>query len=208
MLVVSTVPPESVLRPILQETAAHHKHLCPRQVLGVRIGLRGLRALGFLDETFQPRFDNRHKRLLTIVETDGCGADGVSAATDCQVGRRTMRVLDYGKVAATLVDTKTGEAVRVWPRSDVRRLAQAIASDALSHWHAYLEAYQIIPDDRLLHVQQVTLTQSLAEILSRPQARVKCDKCGEEIMNERERVVDGKILCYPCTGDSYYNINP
>jgi formylmethanofuran dehydrogenase subunit E len=194
---------EAVLRPYLQESAARHKHLCPRQVLGVRIGLRGLLALGLIDEAYTP-FGNKNKRLLTIVEMDGCGADGISVATDCQVGRRTMRVLDYGKMAATLVDTKTGQAVRVWPRSDVRQKARRCAPDARSRWHAYLEAYQIIPDEELLHVQPVELTQSLAEILSRPNLRTNCDQCGEEVMNEREVVVDGRSLCLPCAGNNYY----
>ncbi len=52
-----------------------------------------------------PRDD---KRLLTFVETDGCAADGVSSATGCRVGGRTLRVIDFGKVAATFVDTLTG----------------------------------------------------------------------------------------------------
>lgn len=201
---VLTVSLKAVLRPYLEESARRHKHLCPRQVLGVRIGLRGLRELAFLDETYQPRFDNRRKRLLTIVETDGCGADGIAVATDCHVGRRTMRVLDYGKVAATLVDTKTGLAVRVWPRPDARQTAKAYLPEARSRWHAYLDAYQIIPDEELLCVQPVELTQSITEILSRPHARVDCDLCGEEIMNEREATVDGRILCQSCAGNSYY----
>ncbi|MCP4428406.1 MAG: formylmethanofuran dehydrogenase, partial [Chloroflexi bacterium] len=152
----------------------------------------------------QSRYDNRRKRLLTIVEADGCGADGIAVATDCQVGRRTMRVLDYGKMAATLVDTKTCQAARVWPRSDVRQTAKAYLPEARSRWHAYLEAYQIIPDEEMLHVQTVELTQSIAEILSRPHIRVDCAVCGEEIMNEREVEADGRILCRSCAGDGYY----
>lgn len=198
---------QAVLRPYLDESAALHKHLCPRQVLGVRLGLRGLRELGLIDDAYQSRFDNRRKRLLTIVETDGCGADGIAVATDCHVGRRTMRVLDYGKVAATLVDTKAGRAVRVWPRPDVRQTAKGCATEARSRWHAYLEAYQIIPDDILLHVQPVELTRSLAEILSRPNLRVNCEQCGEEILNEREVVANGRILCQTCAGPSYYVVS-
>jgi formylmethanofuran dehydrogenase subunit E len=215
MVIVSTAPPETALRPYLQESAVRHKHLCPRQVLGVRIGLRGLLALGLIDETYQP-FDNKNKRLLTIVEMDGCGADGISVATDCQVGRRTLRILDYGKMAATLIDAKAGQAVRVWPRPEIRQTAGQYAPDARSRWYAYLEAYQIIPDEELLHVQPVELTQPLAAILSRPNVRVTCDQCGEEIMNEREVMVDactepgrsGRTLCQPCAGDSYYVIKP
>lgn len=108
--------PES-LQSLLAASAEQHRHLCPRQVLGIRLGLYGLRLLGLLDET-SGCFDNAHKRLLTIMETDGCGADGVAVATNCHVGRRTLRVVDYGKMAATLVDTQTDKAIRVAPRAN------------------------------------------------------------------------------------------
>jgi len=197
-------PAAAVLEPLLAASALQHRHLCPRQVLGIRIGLRGLRELGWVGDDYQPRFDNHRKRLLTIVETDGCGADGVSAATDCWVGRRTLRVVDYGKVAATFIHTATGQAIRIAPRPEARELARMYAPQARSRWHAYLEAYQVIPDKELLLVQPVQLRQSLAEILSRPSARAICQQCGEEIINEREVVMSDQILCRACTGESYY----
>jgi formylmethanofuran dehydrogenase subunit E len=87
------------LQTILEISAAQHRHLCPRQVLGARLGLAGAAALGLE----APR---RDKRLLMIVETDGCFADGVAAATGCAMGHRTLRLADYGKSAATFVDVK------------------------------------------------------------------------------------------------------
>ena len=72
------------------------------------------------------------KRLLTIVKTDGCDTDGIAVATGCYVGRRTMRVLDFGKVAATFVDTQTGWAVRVVPSSNSRQLTRAYAPNIFS----------------------------------------------------------------------------
>lgn len=195
-----------VLEPLLAASALQHRHLCPRQVLGIRMGLRGLRELGLVGGDYQPRFNNHRKRLLTIVETDGCGADGVSAATDCWVGRRTLRVVDYGKVAATLVDTANGRAVRIAPRPEARQLARVYVPQARSRWHAYLEAYQIIPDNELLLVRPVQLRQSLAEILSRPSARAICQQCGEEIINERQVVVGGQIVCRACAGEAYYEL--
>jgi formylmethanofuran dehydrogenase subunit E len=199
-------PDVSWLAGLLQETAARHQHLCPRQVLGVRLGLRGLQALGLVDVHYQPRFDNGDKRLITIVETDGCGADGLAIATGCDIGRRTLRVLDYGKLAATLVDTACGRAVRVTPSPISRRLAVQYAPRASNRWQAYLEAYQIIPDGELVQVQEVRLTQSLAEILSKPDVRAICDRCGEEIINEREVYRQGQILCRSCAGDGYYQV--
>ena len=201
-----TVPARPLVAQLLEASARRHQHLCPRQVLGVRLGLRGLRELGFVDAGGRPRFCNEAKRLLTIVETDGCGADGIAVATDCAVGRRTLRVLDYGKVAATLVDTHTGRAVRVHPSPESRELAEDYAPDARSRWHAYLNAYRIIPDEELVVVREVTLTQTIEEILSRPDARAVCEACGEEIINEREVVWDGRTLCRHCAGDGYYRV--
>lgn len=191
------------LTPLLDASAERHRHLCPRQVLGIRMGLFGLRQLGLLDEV-SCLFDNEKKRLLTIMETDGCGADGVAVATDCHVGRRTLRVVDYGKMAATFVDTKTEKAIRVVPSALSREMAPDFAPDARSRWHAYLEAYQVMPDELLLAWQPVQLTPSISEILSRPGVRAICANCGEEIINEREVVVNGRTLCRSCAGNAYY----
>ena len=200
----TVVPARDLLDEILEDSARRHKHLCPRQVLGARIGLRGLRALELVDNDGRPRFSNDRKRLLTIGETDGCGLDGIAVATDCAVGRRTLRVMDFGKVAATLVDTHTERAVRVSPTPASRTLAYDYAPDASSRWHAYLQAYYLIPDEELLQVEEVALLQSIKEILSRPGARAVCQCCGEEIINEREVLTGSGILCRSCAGDGYY----
>lgn len=204
--ITGTVPDGPLIAQLLEESARRHRHLCPRQVLGVRLGLRGLRELEFIDDDGRPRFNNDKKRLLTIVETDGCGADGIAVATDCAIGRRTLRVLDYGKVAATLVDTDTERSVRIHPTLESRELAQQYAPGAKSRWHAYLNAYRIIPDEELFIVREVTLTQTIEEILSKPSARAICDVCDEEIINEREVVGDGRTLCRHCAGDRYYRL--
>ena len=185
-----------ILEDMLQESAALHRHLCPRQVLGVRIGLYGGHQLGLT----VPRDD---KRLLVFVETDGCAADGVSVATGCRVGGRTLRVVDFGKVAATFVDTQTGCAVRVAPAHDVRERAWDYASDANNKWQTQLLGYQRMPDDELLVAQTVVMTVSLAQLMSKPGYRVNCHLCGEEIMNEREIMRGNDVLCRACAGDSY-----
>lgn len=200
------IPDAHLLNELLDDSARRHSHLCPRQVLGVRIGLYGLQELGLVACQGFPRFTNERKRLLTIVETDGCGLDGIAVATDCAVGRRTLCVRDYGKVAATLVDTRSGRAVRVSPSAASRELALEYAPDARSRWHSYLHSYRLIPDRDLLNVEEVALTQGVEEILSKPGARAICAHCGEEIINEREVLVDGQPLCRSCNGDAYYRV--
>jgi formylmethanofuran dehydrogenase subunit E len=185
------------IKPFLEIASQDHKHLCPRQILGVRIGLRGMAVLGFEVST-------RHKHLLTIAETDGCFIDGVIAATQCTVGHRTLRVEDYGKVAATFVNTSTGRSVRLAPATDVRERANLYAPEEKRHYFAQLQAYQVMPDEELLTVEDVVLNMPISEIISHSGVRVNCVQCGEEIMNERDVMIDGKPHCRSCTQGGYY----
>lgn len=185
------------LQPLLDLSSRDHDHLCPRQILGVRLGLAGMTALGF-DVTPDK------KRLLVITETDGCFTDGLSAATHCTVGHRTLRVEDYGKTAATFVNTKTGLAVRVAPVLDIRQKAYVYAPNEARHYFAQMQAYQIMPDKEMFTVTEVQLTASIEAILSRPGVRVDCDVCGEEIMNKREVKQNGLTLCRACAHGGYY----
>ena len=188
------------LAALLEISARDHNHLCPRQILGVRIGLRGIGSL-------QLEANQGSKRLLVITETDGCFADGLSAATNCTVGHRTLRVEDYGKAAATFVDTQTGKTLRVAPVLDIRERASAFIPDESRHYFAQMQAYQAMPDEEMLTIEEVFLKTSIEQIVSRPGMRVNCDICGEEIMNEREILRDGLILCQSCAGDGYYRSN-
>lgn len=191
------IPAARSLQDLLDESAARHQHLCPRQVLGARMGLLGARLLGI-------DIPNAAKRLLVIVETDGCFADGVSVATSCTVGARTLRLIDHGKVAAVFVDTRTDRAVRLIPSKTSRTLAREYAPLARSRWHAQLEAYQIMPEAELFDVQPVELTLSLEKLLSKPGHNAICDQCREEIINEREVRHGERTLCRACAGDGYW----
>jgi formylmethanofuran dehydrogenase subunit E len=182
---------------LLQASAALHQHLCPKQVLGVRMGLL---AADLLDLSL-PRTD---KRLLTIVETDGCFADGVSTATGCWVGHRTLRVVDYGKIAATFVDTETDRAFRVAPHPESRQRASQYAEGTFGHWEIYLVGYQRMPLDQLFVWREVSLVDDVRAIISHASARAVCMRCREEIINEREVIRVGQVLCRACAEGAYY----
>jgi len=186
---------------LLNASARLHRHLCPRQVLGVRMGLLAGEALD-LDLPQSPR----SKRLLTIVETDGCAADGIAVATNCWVGQRTLRVEDYGKVAATFVDTQTQRALRIVPRGEARRLARTYAPEARNRWEAMLLGYQAMPWDELFSVQPVQLSIPVEKLVSQAGCKAQCELCDEEIINEREVYVAGSVLCRSCAGESYYQV--
>ncbi|MBS1250193.1 MAG: hypothetical protein MAG431_01783 [Chloroflexi bacterium] len=187
----------SELQTLLEISASRHSHLCPRQVIGVRLAQAGAAALGI-------EVPQKKKRLLIIVETDGCFADGVEVVTGCTVGHRTLRVEDYGKIGATFIDTKTGRALRVAPRLDVRQKAYDYAPHQKKRYFAQLEGYQAMPMEELLFIQEVRLTTPVDEIVSRAGVRVNCDICGEEVINEREICQDDRLLCKACCGEAYY----
>jgi formylmethanofuran dehydrogenase subunit E len=196
------VPASPTLTACLERLAALHPRLCPRQVLGVRMGLYAGTLLG----VDLPRED---KRMLALVETDGCFADGVSVATGCWLGRRTLRLLDYGKVAVTIVDVRTGRAMRTWPDPRARSRATVYAPEAPDRWHAQLAGYQLMPPEQLLRAEGVQLGPRLASILGAPAAaRVTCTQCGEEILNRRELATPHGPVCRGCAGTPHGEPSP
>ncbi len=185
------------LAELLQRSSARHDHLCPRQVLGVRIGLAGMAALGWSVPVSK-------EVGLVIIETDGCFADGIQVATGAAVGHRTLRIVDLGKIAATFADLNSGAAVRVSPDRSVRTRACEYAPGESRRYFAQLEGYQRMPDDRLLQVQAVRLQPTANVLVSSPTARAVCAECGEEIINQRQVTQDGAVLCRHCAGVGYY----
>src|SRR5512141_1919043 len=152
---------------ILRGSAERHKHLCLRQVLGARMSL----LAGVLLELELPRAD---KQLLVIAETDGCTVDGIIAATGCHVGGRTLRILDFGKVAATFIDTRTEESIRIIPTREARVLSGDYAPTARNQWEAMLFAYQVMPIAEMFTVQQISLLLPLAKIIGCPTMKTVC----------------------------------
>lgn len=187
----------SDLRELLRRSSARHDHLCPRQVLGVRMGLAGLAALGW------PAPVSKDYGLV-IIETDGCFADGIEAATGGTIGHRTLRVNDLGKIAATFADLRSAAALRISPRQQVRIRACDYAPSESRRYFAQLEGYQRMPEAELFCVQEVRLDPPAALLASLPTARAICQHCGEEIGNQREVLVGGVVLCRQCAGAGYY----
>ena len=183
----------------LSQSSARHSHLCPRQVIGVRMGLLALKLFGF-------DCPPSNKRLLVITETDGCLVDGIQVVTGASVGHRTLRVVDYGKIAAVFTDVCTGQSLRLAPLSNVRERARVYAPDEPRRYIAQLQAYQCMPDDELLSVRSVILNPPADVLISRPGVRVACVRCGEEIINEREVYRGGLPFCRACAGQEAYYV--
>jgi formylmethanofuran dehydrogenase subunit E len=184
---------------LLAEAVAFHGHQCPGQVLGVRMVLAGCRALG-ID---RPR--GAGKRLVVLVEIDRCATDAIQALAGVSLGKRTLKHVDYGKMAATFADVDAGRAVRVAARDDARVRARKWASDIADERQAQMAAYRVMPEGELLALHPVVVAPGW---LDRPRARVGCEACGEGINYGRQVNVAGRWLCRACAGRPYYSAAP
>lgn len=179
---------------LVAEAVRFHGHLCPGVVLGVRMTLAGCGALG-LDEPWRAG-----KRLVVIVEIDRCATDAIQALTGVSLGKRTLKHVDFGKMAATFVDTVAGAAVRVAARDQARAEAGAWAPGETDPRRAQRIAYGLMPEHVLLRVEPVAI---LPGLLDRRRSRVTCAACGEDVSYQRERWVAGRPLCRACAGEAY-----
>ena len=184
---------------LLRESARIHGHLCPGQVLGVKMSMLGLREAGISD----PKGKDR-KSIIVFVEMDRCATDAVQSVTGCSLGHRTMKFMDYGKMAATFLNLKTGKAVRVIAKEESRQKAKEYFPEIENKYDAQLEAYRIMMDEELFVVMDVRVKINPEDMPGRPLRRIKCDSCGEYVQDLREIQRNGRVLCRPCADTGYY----
>ena len=176
-----------------------HGHLCAGQVLGVRMAMLGLVTLGIDDPQGKDA-----KRLVTFVEIDRCATDAVGVVTGCRLGKRALKFRDWGKIAATFVDVKSGKAVRVAAKESSKALADEMHPEAGDKNSRQMLAYREMRDDDLFTTQWVKVKLPPEEFPGYKGERVVCGLCGEGINFRREVRRDGKVLCRACAGERYY----
>jgi len=177
---------------LLNESSTIHGHHCAGQILGVRMAMVGCREVG-IDE---PR---GCKKLIVYAEIDRCATDAVQAVTGCSLGKRSLKFLDYGKMAATFVNTETRQAVRIVAKDEARNLAPLYVHDAANSRDAQKQAYRIMPEEALFSIKPVTVEVSAQEMPGYRGKRVQCAECGEGINFNREVELGDRTLCIPCS---------
>jgi len=186
---------------LLEVSAKIHGHLCAGQVIGVRMALLGLRHIGIDD----PKGADR-KKLYVLVEIDRCATDAIQSVTGCSLGKRSLRWLDFGIMAATFVNLKSGQAVRVTAREEARALSAKYCPELADKYQRQLEAYRIMPEEELFTVQAVTVTIPECDLPGRPLRRVQCVQCGDYVQDCREVERNREIICRACAGQRYYQV--
>ena len=178
--------------------AQSHGHLCAGQVLGVRLAMLGLRELGIEDPVAE------RKRFITYVEIDRCATDAIALVSGCRLGKRALKFLDWGKMAATFVDLKSGRAVRIAAKDSSKEKARAMFPE-LPKEQGQQKAYRQMSDDDLFERQAVRVEVRPEDLPGYKGPRVVCAQCGESVQFKREVERDGRTLCRSCSGESYYH---
>ena len=190
------------LQEFLRAAEAYHGHLCPGQIVGVRMALLGCDGLGIT----APDMD---KRLMVFVEVDRCATDAISVVTGCTAGKRSLKLVDYGKMAATFLDISSGRALRIVASDDARLRASYYASEESDPMRSQFKAYMVMPDEELFSIQSVEVTVSEDEMPGSSRPRVTCQTCGEQVSGGREVRQSGALLCRACASATpYYRITP
>ncbi len=186
---------------LLEKSAQIRGHIWAGQVIGVRMSMIGLREIGIFD----PRGSQR-KDFSVLVEIDRCATDAIQTVTGCSLGKRSLKWLDYGIMAATFVNLKTGKAVRVTALEEARETSRKYCPEITDKYKQQLEAYRVMPEEELFRMQAVTVTIPEEDLPGRPLRRVQCDICADWVQDCREVKADGRTLCKPCAQGRYYTL--
>src|ERR1700690_3521228 len=148
----------AMLDELLREAEIAHGHLCAGQVLGVRMAMLALARLGIDDPRKRTLADGSlnpdRKRLVTFVEIDRCATDAIGVVTGCRVGKRALKLRDWGKRAATFVDLNASlsaddyKALRLVALESSKGRARELYPE-LERNAQPMKAYRELPDEEL-----------------------------------------------------------
>lgn len=188
---------------LLEESCKTHGHLCPGQVVGVRMAMLGCRLLGLDNPTSREQI----KKFLVYVEMDRCTADAVTYVTGVKLGRRSLKFMDYGIMAATFVHLETGDAYRIISTEESRELSDVYAPEENEKSKQQILAYKRMPDNVLFKVQEVDVKVNDLDMPGPTKMKTPCSRCGQVIRDGKEVMIGGEPVCRPCSDDCYFS-NP
>lgn len=187
---------------LIDQTIAFHGHRCPGLIIGIRAAELALERLG----------RGRGEELVAVVETDMCGVDAIQFLTGCTFGKGNLIHKDFGKVAFSFYDRNRNIRFRILFNPDV-------AADLVSELRSLMKKAE---DGKANQEEQARIRTLREELQGRymsadleemflvtdppfPMPRpasilqsLRCETCGEMVMESRTRRFNGKTLCLPC----------
>ncbi|MEW6218439.1 MAG: FmdE family protein [Thermodesulfobacteriota bacterium] len=191
--------------PDFDEVVRFHGHACPGLALGFRVGLLALGRLG-------PR--PRDEELVAVVENNSCAVDAIQVLTGCTFGKGNLIFRDLGKQVYTFFSRPQGEALRIvvswqpppesaaeteaWVRYAAGDRSPAVTDLVQQRKSRKLAAILAASEAELLTVRTVVADPPPPAVILPSRT---CQRCGEQVMETRARVREGRIVCIPCAGE-------
>ena len=186
-----------------EDVIQFHGHACPGLAIGYRVAILALKELGLRA---------KDEELVAFVENNSCAVDAIQFVCGCTFGKGNFIFKDFGKQVYTFIRRPHSEAVRIaikweeppedpeteaiWVRyTEGDRSAEVIAvvqDRKARKMNAILGA----EDDELFKVERVQVEMPEP---ARIYKSITCTNCGEKVMEPRTRMVEGKLLCIPCS---------
>jgi len=185
---------------LLEGSAKAHGHMCAGQVVGVRMAMLGCELIGLDEPSSMPQI----KKIVVYIEIDRCAADAIAYVTGAKLGRRSLKFVDNGIMAATFVNLENDKAVRIVSTEESRDLAAQYAPDIPDKRQQQLEAYKRMPDDVLFRVQKVKVDVPVHDMPGPSRFKTRCERCGQVVRDKKEVLQGGKVLCKPCAYGAYF----
>jgi formylmethanofuran dehydrogenase subunit E len=187
---------------LLTRAGELHGHYCPGLAMGVMAGTYAIHKLGWKSEGLE--------KVLAIVETNGCFADGVQITTGCTFGNNSLIYRDIGKTAL-VVTRRDGNGLRLAAKShslddpDYHQLFEKV-----------IKKRRGTDEEKARFRRQsmkrafLMLDKEISELFTLEKIAVKvpdyapvhesitCDSCKEPVMSTRIIEKEGQSLCRTC----------
>ncbi len=178
---------------LLKGAAKAHGHLCPGQVVGVRMAMNGCRLIGLDNPSELPQI----KKLIVYVEIDRCATDAISFVTGVTLGHRSLKFLDHGIMAATFLNLETKKAFRLVSTESSRDLVNIYAPEIKDPQLRQIEAYKRMPLEEMFDIKEVFVQPDACDMPGPTKFKATCQHCGQVVRDKKEIMTNDKILCRP-----------
>lgn len=159
-----------------------HGHSCPGLAIGYRMTLA---AMEFLNLNIA-----EDEELVAIVENDACGVDALQFLSGCTMGKGNLVFKDFGKAVYTIYDRKSKTGVRVYCNRE------KIPEEVRTNRSNYINWLLDLDHKDFLELQPVKIEEPPKAVIRNS---LKCDCCGEYVMETRIKKIKHKNICLPCS---------
>jgi formylmethanofuran dehydrogenase subunit E len=108
-------------------------------------------------------------------------------------------MFSYGKTAMSFLDLKSGRAFRVWVKTSDRPPHDAPKAEQTAFWERYI-------DEEILGWREVKIELPDGDLPGPPVSVKVCQNCGEDVLDRKEVIKGGRVLCLACAEGAYYSL--